>query len=56
MLNLIINLLPQAIYAKNQSGKYILVNESYASLYGLHPEQLIGKTTAEVIPQNNDLA
>jgi PAS domain S-box-containing protein len=55
MLNLIINLLPQAIYAKNQSGKYILANVSYASLYGLQPEQLIGKTTAEVIPQNNNL-
>lgn len=55
MLNLIINLLPQAIYAKDQSGKYILVNESYASLFGLPAEQFIGKTTAEVIPHNNDL-
>ncbi len=55
MLKLIINLLPQAIYAKDQSGKYILANESYASLYGLHAEQLIGKTTAEIIPQSNDL-
>jgi PAS domain S-box-containing protein len=54
-INLIINLIPQAVYAKDQNGRFIFANQSYASLYGLSPEQMVGKTIAEIIPPGNDI-
>ncbi len=46
-LRLIMDLIPQSIYAKNMNGKYIFVNKSFASLYGYSPNQLISKSITD---------
>ncbi|HMG68453.1 MAG TPA: PAS domain S-box protein, partial [Chitinophagaceae bacterium] len=49
-LRQIMNLLPQSISAKDYTGKYVFVNNSFASLYGLTAKELIGKSVMETIP------
>lgn len=46
-LRLIMDLIPQCIYAKNANGKFIFVNKSFAKLYGYSPTQLISKSITE---------
>ncbi|BCB05797.1 putative bifunctional diguanylate cyclase/phosphodiesterase [Bacillus sp. KH172YL63] len=47
-LKTVIDLNPSYIYAKDQEGRYSLVNRSYAELCGLPKEDIIGKTDLEI--------
>ena len=46
----IIDLIPQSIFTKDDDGKYIFVNKTYAAFYGYTPEQLNKKFMSDVIP------
>lgn len=54
-LRTVIDLNPNYIYAKDEDGRYSLVNLSYAKLNGLKKEEMIGKTEYD-IQENKDLA
>ncbi|WP_064093115.1 putative bifunctional diguanylate cyclase/phosphodiesterase [Rossellomorea aquimaris] len=47
-LRTVIDLNPNFIYAKDSEGRYSLVNRSYADLYGMKKDEMIGKTDLEV--------
>ena len=47
-LRLIMDLIPQSIFARNADGVYMFVNKSYAKLFGLQPEQMINKKQSEL--------
>ena len=49
-LKAIIEATPNAIYLKNEQGKYIMINEKGASSVGKTINDFIGKTDAEVFP------
>lgn len=55
-LRSIMDLIPQAIFAKDIAGKYLFVNRSFAGLYGTDPENLMNRTTVETMPEENDVA
>ena len=42
--------LPAMAFMKDDKGRYIYVNEAYRSVYGLDPEERIGKTDKELWP------
>ena len=46
-LRLIMDLIPQSIFAKDANGKYIFVNKSFANLYGFTPSQLISNSVID---------
>ena len=54
-LRQIMDLIPQFIFIKNYTGKYIYANKSFAALYGYSPQEVIGKFVNEIIPKQNDL-
>jgi diguanylate cyclase (GGDEF)-like protein/PAS domain S-box-containing protein len=43
-LRTVIDAVPGYIYAKDAEGRFLLANKSAASLFGLAPEQVVGKT------------
>ncbi len=47
-LRLIIDTMPAYVFAKDSKGRYILANNSMASFYGLEPNDMLGKTDAEL--------
>ncbi len=49
-LRLIMDLIPQSVYAKDYNGKYLFVNKSSAALYGLTTEQLNNTLFQDSIP------
>ena len=49
-LRMIMDLIPQSIFAKDYAGKFVYANKSFAALYGLTPEQLINKNILDIIP------
>jgi PAS domain S-box-containing protein len=53
-LRLIVDLIPQAIFAKDYNGKFVFANKNFAELYGLTPKQLIDKTIHETMSGDND--
>ncbi|MCW3122118.1 MAG: domain S-box protein, partial [Flavipsychrobacter sp.] len=55
-LLLIMDLIPQSIFAKDYYGKFVFVNKSFASLYGLNPEDILNKSIKELIPQKGEYA
>jgi PAS domain S-box-containing protein len=55
-LNMILNLIPQAIFAKNIDGKFLFANKSYASIYGLKPEEIIDRYISDIIHEKNNLS
>ncbi|MDY7081345.1 MAG: PAS domain S-box protein [Halobacteria archaeon] len=46
-LRQIIDMLPQLVFAKDESGEYLLANEAVAELYGTTVEELEGATDAD---------
>jgi two-component system CheB/CheR fusion protein len=55
LLNSLLATVPDAIYFKDASGRYLRANQTMASLHGLNdPRELVGKTPFEV--PNRDLA
>ncbi len=55
-LNVILNLIPQAVFVKDYNGRFIYVNKNFADIYGLLPQQLTNKKLEETIPGENDPA
>ena len=53
-LRLIIDLIPQSICARDVDGNYIIVNKSYASMYGFEPEQMINLNIRDIIPVKSE--
>lgn len=47
-LRKIIDINPNYIYARDEEGRYTLVNQSYAVLLGVDSEKIIGKTHCEI--------
>jgi PAS domain S-box-containing protein len=47
-LEVVLNLVPQMICAKDADGKYIIANKKMAALYGLSPSELEGKNQLDV--------
>jgi PAS domain S-box-containing protein len=48
LLRTLIDALPQSIYFKGPNGRYQLVNEAMARLYGMRPDQFIGRAVSEL--------
>ncbi len=53
-LRQIMDLIPQSISAKDYTGKYVFINNSFAALYGLTPNELINKSILETIPVTSE--
>ncbi len=53
-LRLIMDLIPQSIFAKDIEGTYLFVNKAFASLYGVTPEELVGKKMSDSIPESGE--
>jgi len=53
-LSQVMDLIPLGIFVKDKEGRFVLVNKSFAGLYGMQPGQLLGKTVQETIPLQND--
>jgi PAS domain S-box-containing protein len=49
-LSLIIDLIPQAIYAINRNGSLVFANKSFAAFSGYVPGELFDRNIADVIP------
>jgi len=55
-LRQIIDLVPHFIYAKDADGRFMLVNETGARVYGVSPAELVGKTDADFATNPEDVA
>jgi len=55
-LRLIMDLIPQSVFAKDYNGKFVFVNNSFANLYGVTQKELIGKTLLDTIPVKKEAA
>ena len=53
-LRQIIDLVPDLVFVKNREGEYLLANEATAAAYGKTPEEVEGRTEAEIIPDVED--
>jgi PAS domain S-box-containing protein len=51
-LRLIMDLIPQLIYARDERGNFLFANKSFAALHGLEPEQLLRANVADIFPVN----
>lgn len=47
MLREVIDIVPLFIFAKDEEGKFFLINRAYAACYGATPRQMYGKTDAD---------
>ncbi len=47
--------IPAAIFSKDREGRYLLVNEEFASYAGMTPDEMRGKTVQECWPENVSL-
>lgn len=52
-LRTVIDLNPNYIYARDEEGRYSLVNLSYAKLFGMKTEDMIGKTEYDIQENEN---
>ncbi|WP_117169510.1 EAL domain-containing protein [Paraliobacillus sediminis] len=53
-LNRIINFNPSAIYTMNWEGEFTLINKQFASLYGLIPDDILGKKEQDFNPKADE--
>jgi PAS domain S-box-containing protein len=51
LIDSILEATPDLIFVKDLNGRYVLVNSAAAQALGLQKADMIGKTTAELIPQ-----
>lgn len=54
-LNMIMDLIPQYIFAKDYHGRFVFANKSFAELCGLRPEDMVTRTMIETIPADNNV-
>jgi PAS domain S-box-containing protein len=50
-LRMIMDLLPQRIFIKDRSGRFLFVNQSFAELYGMGPKEFISASRARELPE-----
>ncbi len=55
-LRLIMDMIPQKIFAKDTNGKFVFTNKSFAALYGVEPRDLINKSAWDRIYVKSELA
>lgn len=55
-LNQIIDLIPGLIFVKDRTGKFILVNQALAAVYGCQVADMIGKGDADFNPNADEVA
>lgn len=53
-LNRIINFNPSAIYTMNWNGEFTLINKQFAALYGLIPDDILGKKEIDFNPKADE--
>lgn len=46
----LIDVIPQPVYIKDSSGRYVMINEAFAEQRGESPQQILGKTARELAP------
>ena len=49
-LKMIIDLMPQCVFAKDGNGRFTFVNKAFASLYGKTPEEMLNRSILDLIP------
>ncbi len=47
----ILKFTPSVVYIKDKAGRYTLVNTRYEELFGVHHEEVRGKTDYDILPQ-----
>jgi len=53
LLRIIINNIPDFIYAKDLEGRFVVANKAIASFYGFeNPDDLLGKTIGDLFPED----
>src|SRR5262245_60694666 len=50
LLNAVIDTIADAVYIKDQDGRYLMMNRAGAAVFGLDPDQVVGKYDYEVFP------
>ncbi len=55
-LQQVLDINPNFIFAKNRDGRFTLVNQAVAEVYGTTIDQLIGKTDADFNPNEEEVA
>jgi len=53
-LRLIVDTIPQCLFAKDYNGKFVFVNRSFAALYGLAKENLVNELISKIIPVKSE--
>jgi len=56
LLETFIEAVPGVVYAKDREGRFLLVNRGTAKLVGVPPEDLVGRTDAEVLSDPEEAA
>ncbi|GAB6194867.1 PAS domain-containing protein [Lysobacter xanthus] len=56
LLETFVAAVPGVVYAKDRDGRYLVANRGAAQSLGLEPEDFIGRTDAEVMPDPEDSA
>jgi len=55
LLRQVLDLDPSLIFAKDRDGRFTLANRAVASIYGVTPEELVGKTDADFNPDGVEI-
>ncbi len=54
-LHLILDLIPQSIFAKDYEGRFLFVNQSFSDLHGHSTTEMIGRSIKKTIPVIDEL-
>ena len=52
---MILDLVPQSIFAKDYEGNFLFVNKSFSELHGLRADEMIGVPISQTIPEAGEL-
>ncbi|SHO52914.1 response regulator [Desulfopila aestuarii] len=52
-LRVIFDTTPNLVFVKDDQGRYIMVNKAMGSMYGLKPNEIVGKTDAELFQEKH---
>lgn len=48
VLRQIIDVVPHMLFVKDEEGRYVIVNQAFASAYGSHPDEVVGKRDTDL--------
>ncbi|MDD4701299.1 MAG: sensor domain-containing diguanylate cyclase [Desulfovibrio sp.] len=56
-LNMVLDMLPNAIFLKNENLQYVFVNKAYEKMFGVGRREILGKTVLEMghLPQERNM-